>query len=348
MPERTEPRSGASPRRPRHGPLSSWRALRAWRRRTDPWQRLEEAAARRRARVLGRNPAHLTLRTVRRASEVRVPGLAAEIGYYLAVSLLPLVTMLGASLGLLRTLLGNAAVDRMQTGLTSAVEAVFSPDVADDLAVPLVRQLLEQQQFGLALGSLLAALWLGSRVFRAAMRSLADAYRAPERRGLLERWALGFLFTVAAVVVTAAFLALAVVGPLLGGGQQVADALGAGSAFRSAWSLGRWPVLVVVVVAFLAWLYQVGQNADTRWRDALPGAVLATAGLLVLAAGFRSYLEVAGPRSPDLEGGPQAVRIVGEFIGTALAVVLLGWLASVVVLLGGVFNAEWHAAGDET
>jgi len=281
---------------------------------------------------------------VRRAAEVRVPGLAAETSYYLIVSLLPLVTMLGASLVVLRTVLGDTAVDGMQESLTSGMEAVFSPQVADDLAVPLVRQLLEQEEVGVALGSVLVALWLGSRVFRAAVRALGDAYRTPERRGLLQLWALGFVFTVAAVVVTATFLALAVAGPLLGGGQRIADAIGAGAAFRQAWSLGRWPLLVLLLVAFLAWLYQVGQNADTRWRDALPGAALATVGLLVLAAVFRSYLEVVGPRNPGLDGGPQAVRVAGEFVGTALAVVLFGWLASMVVLAGGVFNAEWHAA----
>jgi len=330
------------------GPRATWRRFRAWRVQVDPWRRLDEAAARRRLRVLGRNPAHLLLRMVRRAVEVRVPGLAAEIGYYLIVSLLPLVTMLGASLGLLRSILGDASIDRMQDSLTTAVEAVFSPDVADDLAVPLVRQVLDQEQFGLALGSVLVALWLGSRVFRAAMRALGDAYRTPERRNVLELWVLGLVFTLAAVVVTVAFLALAVVGPLLGGGRQLADALGAGRGFQTAWSLGRWPVLVLLVTAFLAWLYQVGQNADTRWRDSLPGAGVATVGLLVLAAVFRSYLEVAGPRSPDLQGGGQALQVVGEFIGTALAVVLFGWLASVVVLTGGVFNAEWHAVEADT
>ncbi|MEZ0493172.1 YihY/virulence factor BrkB family protein [Kineococcus sp. TBRC 1896] len=324
-----------------------WRRLQSWRTSFDPWRSLEEVTTRRRVRFLGRNPAHLLLRVVRRALEVRVAGLAAEIGYYLVVSLLPLITMLGASFGVLREVLADRTVDRMQESITSAMEAVFSPGVADDLAVPLVRQLLQQQQFGLAIGSVLAALWLGSRVFRAAVRALGDAYRTPERRNVVELWALGFLFTLAAVVVTAAFLVLAVVGPLLGGGRRLADSIGAGPGFETAWSLGRWPVLVVLVVAFLGWLYTVGHNADTRWRDSLPGAVLATAGLLVLAAVFRNYLEIAGPRSPDLQGGGQALQVVGEFIGSALAVVLFGWLASIVVLTGGVFNAEWQDDGSD-
>ncbi|WP_432504226.1 YihY/virulence factor BrkB family protein [Kineococcus arenarius] len=308
------------------------------------WRRLEDGAAARRARVRGRNPALVLVRAAHRALEVRVPGLAAEIAYYLLVSLVPLVTILGANLGLLRHLLGPGTVEQMEERVVDAVEATLSPELAGDVAVPFVQQLLREEQVGVALTSVAVALWLGSRVFRAAVRTLGDAYRVRERRGFLQLWGLSLVFTAVAVVVTTAFLALAVVGPLLGGGQQLADALGAGAAFRTAWSLARWPVLAVVVTAFLAWLYQVGQNADTRWRDALPGAVLATLGLVVLALGFRAYVEVAGPGTPDVDGGDAAVRAVGQFLGTALAAALLGWLASVVVLLGGVFNAEWHAA----
>ncbi|WP_432490981.1 YihY/virulence factor BrkB family protein [Kineococcus auxinigenes] len=308
------------------------------------WRRLEDGAAARSARVRGRNPALVVVRAAHRALEVRVPGLAAEIAYYLLVSLLPLVTMLGAGLGLLRDVLGARVVEQMEARVTGAVEATLSPELAGDVAVPFVRQLLREEQVGVALTSVAVALWLGSRVFRAAVRTLGDAYRVRERRGFLQLWALSLVFTLVAVVVTTAFLALAVVGPLLGGGQQVADAVGAGEAFRRSWALARWPVLAVVVAAFLAWLYQVGQNADTRWRDALPGAVLATAGLVALALGFRAYVAVAGPGAPDVDGGDAAVRAVGQFLGTALAAALLGWLAGVVVLLGGVFNAEWHAA----
>ncbi|SDQ41849.1 Virulence factor BrkB [Quadrisphaera sp. DSM 44207] len=75
--------------------------------------------------------------------------------------------------------------------------------------------------------------------------------------------------------------------------------------------------------AFLAWLYQVGQSADTRWRDALPGALLATAGLVVLLVGFRVYVDVASPQGPDVETGSDAVRVGGRFVGTALAAMLL-------------------------
>lgn len=306
--------------------------------------RLEDRATRASLRIRGRNPALVAVRVARRSVEVRVTGLAAEMCYYLVLSLLPLVTALGASLGLLGTVLGPGTVEEMESTAVAAVEAVLSPELAADVAVPLVDEVLTQERVGAAVGSVAVALWLGSRVFRAAVRALGDAYRTEDRRGVVRLWALSLAFTVSAVLVVTVLLALLVVGPLLGGGQRLADLLGAGEAFERAWALGRWPLLLGVCAAFLTWLYRVGQNADTAWRHAVPGALLATLALVVLLAGFRGYVNVAGPQGPDIQSGPDAVLVVGRFLGTALAAMLLGWLASMVVLVGGVFNAEWQAA----
>jgi membrane protein len=284
----------------------------------------------------------LSVRVVRRFVEVRVTGLAAEMTYYLILSLVPLVTALGATLGFLGDVLGRSSVRSMETALVSAVEAVLSPELAAEVAVPLVKQLLRQEQVGVAIGSVAGALWLGSRVFRAAMRALGDAYQVAERRRLPVLWGLSLVFTLAAVIVVALLLSLIVVGPLLGGGRWLADVLGAGEQFQQAWNLGRWPLVLFVGVVFLAWLYRVGQTADDSWRDALPGALLATVTLVALAAAFRLYVDVAGPQAPDISSGSDAVAVVGRFIGTALATMLFGWLASIVVLMGGVFNAEWN------
>ena len=286
----------------------------------------------------------VVVRAAHRFSAVRVPGLAAEMAYYLVLSLVPLVTALGASLGLVGGLLGEGSVQRMEQALTGAVEAVLGPDLADDAAVPLLEELLQQQQVGTALGGLAGALFLGSRAFRSAMRALGDAYQVEDRRGLVRLWGLALALTVAAVGVVTAVLGVVVVGPLLGGGRWLADRLGWSSAFEATWSLGRWPFVLLVCAALLVWLYQAGQQAETSWRDSVPGAVVATGALVVLLAGFRVYVDAGGSASPDVEGGPAAVQAAGRFIGTALALMLLAWAASLVVLLGGVLNAEWRAA----
>ena len=58
-------------------------------------ERFEQRVARHRLRLRGRPLGLLSVRVARRFVEVRVTGLAAEMTYYLILSLVPLVTALG-------------------------------------------------------------------------------------------------------------------------------------------------------------------------------------------------------------------------------------------------------------
>lgn len=315
-------------------PIGRWDLLARW----------ERWAARSRLRVAGRNPLQLLARVVQRFVAVRVTGLAAEMTYFMTLSALPLVTALGASLGLLQGLVGRDAVLGMEQAVVDSLQLVLSEEYSAEVVAPMVRTLLRQERLGFALSSLALALFLASRVFRAAIRALDDAYQVDERRGIVQLYGLSLAFTLGAVVTLALVLTLVVVGPLLGAGQQLAEGLGAGSVWSWAWAYGRVPLLLLVVVAWLTWLYLVGPNVENTVRQSLPGALVAAAGLLVLTLGFRSYLDVAGPGGPGIQDGSAAVLAAAQFLAAMLASLLYSWLASTLVLLGGVVNAEWSHA----
>lgn len=133
--------------------------------------RLESRAARTPLRVRGRNPAMLGLRVARRCSRIRVTGLAAEICYYLVLSILPLVIALGTGLAFVGNVVDAEDVEQMEAVLIRAVEAVLSPQLTAEIAVPLLQELLRSQPVGAAAGSVALALFLGSRVFQWPCRS---------------------------------------------------------------------------------------------------------------------------------------------------------------------------------
>jgi membrane protein len=119
-----------------------------------------------------------------------------------------------------------------------------------------------------------------------------------------------------------------------------------GRAFEVAWAVGRWPVVFGLAAAFLAWIYRTGPNVKNTWRECLPGALLGTTGMVLVAAGFRAYLELAGPQAPAVGDADVVVRIAAQTIGAILATVLLVWLTSIAVLTGGVLNAELDRSRD--
>lgn len=291
---------------------------------------------------LGRtNLLAVAVRSVGRAADVRVTGLAAEMTYYALISLVPLLTALGASLGFLERVVGQESVARIEDTLVDAVSTVFAEQVAADVLAPLIEGLLREERTGVAVGSVLVALWLASRMFRAVIRALDDAYRVPERRNVLGQYVLGIALALGAVLTLVAVLALVVIGPLLGDGREIADRFGLGTVFEVAWSVARWPMLAAVTATYLTILYRYGPNVHTTWQRCLPGAVAGTVGLVLVAFAFSAYLHVAGPDAPGVENAPsEAVTGAAQAIGLVLAGVVWLWLSSIVILAGGVLNAE--------
>jgi membrane protein len=282
----------------------------------------------------------LAVRVVQRFLEVRVVGLAAEMTYYALLSAFPLIGALGASLGFLERLVGAEPAQRMEGAILVALDVVFSPAVTADVIAPLVAGLLREERAGFAIGSFLITLFFASRIFRSAIDTLDTAYRVDERRSFLALWGLGLLFALSAVIVSAVLVAMVVVGPLLGGARAVATWLRLGAAFEWAWALARWPLVFAVATAFLSLLYHTGPNARTTWRGSLPGAVFGMLALVVVATGFRLYIDATGLQSPSIADADDAVALVARAFGALLAVLLWIWLSAMVLLTGGIVNAE--------
>ena len=90
----------------------------------------------------------------------------------------------------------------------------------------------------------------------------------------------------------------------------------------------RWPVLTAGIVAWIALLLSRGPGTGLRWRQALPGAALATLGWALITVGFDIYLQLSSGANP-------LFRSLGSVI------VALYWLYLLIIalLIGGALNA---------
>lgn len=302
----------------------------------------------RRTRIAGYNPWEVAARLWRAVGADRVTGLAAEMAFFALLSLFPLLVAIGAGLGYLEDLVGPADISRAEEGVIRGVAVMFGTDLTGEVIEPFVRGVLGQQRGGLAVGSLVLTLYVASRVFTATIRALDLAYNVDERRGLIVQRGLAILFALGAVVVFVLMLAFMVVGPMLGGGRLLAARLRLGDAFAVAWSVGRWPVLVVLVIGFLSLLYWWGPHVDNRWRECLPGAVLGVVLWVVVSLSFRLYLQAGGgPQTPQFGDEQEALRLAGRLVGAVVASVLWIYLSGLSILVGGELNAELAALRDE-
>ena len=259
-------------------------------------------------------------------SRARVGGLSAEIAFFGLLGLFPAVLVFAAALGYLDVVIGAGAAADTEEWLLDRVGETFG---SDNTLRETVEELFDRSNAGLITAGIVVTLYASSRGFTAVVGALDVTYGHEHRRSWYSTRAMGFVLTLFTVLVASLVAAMVVVGPLFGGGEEIAERLGAGSAFTTAWDWFRWPVVFVVVVCWAAAIYHFAPRRRTPWRTDLPGAVVGTVWWLVVSLGFRAYLDVAS-------GGVNAVL---GLLGGALSLLIWLYLLAMGLLVGAEINS---------
>jgi membrane protein len=302
--------------------------------------RLLAWAERRPERLLGYNPWQLGAHVLRTAARHRVTGPAAEMSFFALLTLVPLTVPVGAALGLIERFVGPEKIARGQDAAIALVRVVISPQVTDGVVDPFLRAQLSQQHGGAALGGLLLTWWVASHLFAATSRALDTAYQDRHRRQTFHQRLIALAFAFASVVVVVLTLGILVDEPFVDERRALAEQLGLSHWLATAWLLGRWPVVLLVLVGFLLCLYRFAPTVRHAWRHLLPGAVLGVLAWIAAAVGFRIYLALGSGAPTGVVVNNAQVVLIGRAVGAVVATVLWTYFSSVAILVGNELNAE--------
>ena len=265
--------------------------------------------------------------TVVDALDDRVPGLAAEVAFYLVLSLPPLLLVILGLLGFVGDIGGPDTVADIKDQLIEWAGNVLSASTISDTVEPAIDDLLEHGRADvLTLGGLIAV-WSGSRAARVVVDTVTIAYDLEDHRDFRRKTLVGLWLTVAGILALTVLIPLLVVGPRFG--AALADNLGLASAFETIWSILYWPVVAIVGVVLLTWVLHIAPPQATRWRHDLPGAVLALTVWILGSVGLRVYT------TTFLESNSAFTLFTAP-----LAVLLWLYVSAIALLLGAELNAE--------
>jgi membrane protein len=258
-------------------------------------------------------------RTAAEAKADQVVLLAAGVAFF---ALLALVPGLVAAISIYGLVSDPADVSRHVNDLLGA-----APSEVRELVEEQLRSIAAESSSSIgvgALGGLVAALWSASSGMKHAIDAMNAAYDEEEGRGFLKVRGLSLLFTLGAIVVLGASVAVLTIVPNLLEGSALGDAS------RLTVSILRWPLLAGLFAGALAILYRYGPSRDqARWRWVTPGAGLATVAWLLLSSGFALY--TSNFASYDETYGT---------LGSIVVVMLWLFLTALVVVLGAELDAE--------
>lgn len=256
----------------------------------------------------------------------RLPGLAAEIAFWVLLSLpaLLLTAIAAASVVLEGTDWQAQLIDR----IVEVSRVALTENTIDELVVPVLEGLVDEGGFALVSTAAVATVWTASRAVRVVLTTLTIVYDSRDPRPGWQDRLLGFAITVAAVLFGLIIAPLLVAGPAFGETIQSWTTLDL-DPLPTLWRSVYWPLVVVIAALAISLLYHLGVPGRTRWIRALPGAAVATGAWLAGSAGLRLYgMWVATGESTY---GPLAGPVV---------VLLWLWLSGFAVLLGGELNAQ--------
>ncbi|GAA1569207.1 YihY/virulence factor BrkB family protein [Actinomadura kijaniata] len=249
-----------------------------------------------------------------------LPDWAAALTYYSVLSIFPAMLVVISLVGL-----GGKGLSQ---DLITNVGQIAPGSVKQVLANALTELQRGQGGAGLvAVLGLLGAIWAASGYVAAFMRASNAIYDVPEGRPIWKTTPIRVAVTLVTLVLLAASaVAVVVSGPIA---RQVGDLLGLGSAAVTAWSIAKWPVLVLVASFLISLLYWASPNAKQGFKWVTPGGVLALLLWAAASAGFAFY--VANFSSYN--------KTYGSLAGIIIFLVWL-WITNLAILLGAEVNAE--------
>ena len=262
-------------------------------------------------------------RTIRELRDDNLTDWAAALTYYSVLAIFPGLIVLVAILGLV------GQHPQTTNALLDIVRDIGPASAVDTFRGPIESVVKSNGGAGALLGvGLLFAIWSASGYIGAFMRAINVIYEVEEGRPFWKRRPLQIVITVAMVLLLALVaISIVVTGPLA---RSIGDVIGLGDTTITIWNIGKWPVIVAVVMGMFTVLYYVAPNVrQPRLRWVTAGGILAVLLWLVASAGFALY--VANFGSYD--------KTYGSLGGMIVFLVWL-WLSNLALLFGAEFDAE--------
>ncbi|MET8119709.1 YihY/virulence factor BrkB family protein [Micromonospora sp. NPDC005189] len=267
----------------------------------------------------------VVVRSVRNFVTDNCSDWAAALTYYGVLALFPSAIVVVALVGLVSK--GEQTVD---TVVDLAKQMGAGSVVAEGGVVGVIRTVVVEQSNPKLLLSfgLLGALWSASGFIGAFTRASNAVYGVTEGRPV---WKLRPL-QIGLAAITLVLLALVALGLIVSGPvtDAVGDLINAGGLARTMWSVAKWPVLAMIMLALLSLLFWIAPNVrQPRFRWLTPGGAVALVAWALGSFGFGLY--VANFGSYDTTYGS---------LGAAIAFLVWLYLSNSALLLGVQINAE--------
>ena len=257
-------------------------------------------------------------RLARRLFTDDVLGWSAQLSYYFFLALFPALICVVA-------LASFFPIEHFTDVILGILTRIAPPDVQ----LLVQRQLMviaESHNAGLLTFGIIGTVFSASAGMNAVIRTLNFAYHVPETRPWWRVRLRAMVLTIVVPAFALASLTIVLVGPVLG--ERLAGTLHVSALFIWIWRVVHWPLVFVLAICGLSFVYTVGPDASQRWQSLIPGSCFATGVWIGATIGLRWYVSSLAKYQ----------QTYGT-IGTALVILLWFYVSGLAMLIGAELNS---------
>lgn len=242
-----------------------------------------------------------------------VPGLSAQLAYYLLLSLFPFLIL---SITMLVTWVSQDQLVGLIEGYVPAQSLTIIRDNIPD----------GSHGNGLISFGVIATLWPASSSMIAMMRAMNRAYDVEEHRHFLKARVIALALTFAMIFMLVVAILLPVFGHAIG--HLAFSEIGYSTAFETIWNYIRWVFSTLVIFLVILIIYYIAPNKRLYFREVWKGAIVATITWQFVSLGFSYYVN-------NFSNYTATYGSIGGII------ILLLWffLSGMILIIGGEVNA---------
>lgn len=265
---------------------------------------------------------NLKLKTIirvvsQRTLEADISDSSSVIAYYLLLSLLPLILMLGSIVTLF---------DFKAQLILPYLQEIFPTGIYQLIMKPAEKLLSSQPEGFLFVISAIITIWAVSRGVNGLQKILNRIYGVEEKYNFIIRrlfnFGMTFVFFVAMILLA---IVISFGNTILEYFQRI---LHFDIKFISLFTTLKWPVTFIMLFIITIIMYTLIPNNKIKLRDAIPGSLFTTIGWIILAQVFGIFAHHL------------AIKYASYgVIGTMIIVILWLKLAAIIICIGAVINA---------
>lgn len=231
------------------------------------------------------------------------------------------------------TLVPYLPIDDLQRAVFDLLGELM-PREAAELFNDTVHNIVSERHTGLLSFGLLFGLWSATSGVLATLEQLDVVRREEQPRSALRTRGLAFLLLIPLSLLVVLTFGLVIFGGKLQG--LIVDAWGSSPFLLFCFAGVRWLVIMLAILAAIAFMYRVGPTESRPFRLFSPGAIFATLGLMIVSFAFRYYVSEFG--SYDAVYGS---------LGAVIALLVWLYVAAWMFLLGAAIDELVRKPADE-